>query len=412
MKTLVKFEFLKILRRKSTWIIMAVSLLVTIFLFGLLPVMQFQTYNSSGVIRGLDGIAYKKAEISKTSGTLTDEYVTETIRQYQTLFQDPENVGYDGTEQYLIGDAYWDFEAYRSSLLSLIASNYDEPGTSSGYNNSLPTMDVSGGTDFYNQRSEKIQKLLDDPSNEMTQAQKNYWQSMNRQVKTPFEYAYYEGWSTLISCFELFMFPLLAICIVIAPVFASEYQAGTDAMLLSGKYGKTRLVRAKILASLLFGMAAFVIHILAAYAIPLSAFGIDGWDLPVQITNTVIPYPLTFLQAVLVQTGVLFLVLMALIGLTLFLSARMKSPYLVLTVIIPVMFIPMFLTPNGTTGIYNQILLLLPYQAAIPRWSNYISYTFGNIVFDVFSMRALFYAAAALVLILWSGRGFRRHQAA
>ena len=76
----------------------------------------------------------------------------------------------------LLGDAYWDFEAYRGSLLSLIASNYDEPGTSSGYNNSLPTMDVSGGTDFYNQRSEKIQKLLDDPSNEMTQAQKNYWQ--------------------------------------------------------------------------------------------------------------------------------------------------------------------------------------------------------------------------------------------
>ena len=61
MKTLVKFEFLKILRRKSTWIIMAVSLLVTIFLFGLLPVMQFQTYNSSGVIRGLDGIAYKES---------------------------------------------------------------------------------------------------------------------------------------------------------------------------------------------------------------------------------------------------------------------------------------------------------------------------------------------------------------
>ena len=155
-----------------------------------------------------------------------------------------------------------------------------------------------------------------------------------------------------------------------------------------------------------------MIHILAAYAIPLAAFGIDGWDLPIQITNTVIPYPLTFLQAVLVQTGVLFLVLVALNGLTLFLSARMKSPYLVLTVIIPVMFIPMFLTPNGTTGIYNQILLLLPYQAAIPRWSNYISYTFGNIVFDVFSMRALFYAAAALVLILLSGRGFRRHQAA
>ena len=78
----------------------------------------------------------------------------------------------------------------------------------------------------------------------------------------------------MISCFELFMFPLLAICIVIAPVFASEYQAGTDAMLLSGKYGKTRLVRAKILASLLFGMAAFVIHISGSVRDPAGSF----WD--------------------------------------------------------------------------------------------------------------------------------------
>ena len=35
MKTLVKYEFLKILRKKSTLIVMAVSLLLTAFLFGL-----------------------------------------------------------------------------------------------------------------------------------------------------------------------------------------------------------------------------------------------------------------------------------------------------------------------------------------------------------------------------------------
>lgn len=35
MKTLVKYEFLKILRKKSTLIVMAVSLLITVFFFGL-----------------------------------------------------------------------------------------------------------------------------------------------------------------------------------------------------------------------------------------------------------------------------------------------------------------------------------------------------------------------------------------
>ena len=48
---LVKYEFLKILRKKSTLIVMAVSLILTGFLFGL-PIIQYQTYNQDGVIKG------------------------------------------------------------------------------------------------------------------------------------------------------------------------------------------------------------------------------------------------------------------------------------------------------------------------------------------------------------------------
>ena len=44
---LVKYEFLKILRKKSTLIIMTVSLSLTGFLFGL-PIMQYQIYNQEG----------------------------------------------------------------------------------------------------------------------------------------------------------------------------------------------------------------------------------------------------------------------------------------------------------------------------------------------------------------------------
>ena len=57
---LIKYEFLKILRKKSTLIVMVVSLLLTAFLFGLL-IMRYQTYNQYGVIKGTEGIAYEKA---------------------------------------------------------------------------------------------------------------------------------------------------------------------------------------------------------------------------------------------------------------------------------------------------------------------------------------------------------------
>lgn len=389
---------------------MAASLLITAFFFGL-PVLQFQTYNQDGVLQGLAGIQYEKEQYTEISVPLTNEYVTKTIREVQELFEDPENVGYDGNEQFLIEDAYWNGIAPRESLLDLIAGNYADPNVSAGYS-ALPDLDVSDGTDFYQARQDKIEKILNDSSKELSEAEKDYWRNLNSKVEEPFQYGYYEGWEVIISAFELLMFAVLAVCIVIAPVFSGEYQAGTDAVLLSGKYGKTKLTTAKILAALFFGVLAFTLHVLLAFGLPLAAFGTDGWNLPLQINGTTVPYPLTFLEGTLINLGVIYLVLLAMIGVTLFLSARMKSPYLVLTVVVPVLFVPMFLSPNGTSGIYNLLVFLTPYKSLVPNFGSYLSYQFGPVVLDAFAVRTVLYAVLALILLPLAGRGFRRHQAA
>lgn len=407
---LIKYEFLKLLRKKSTLIIMAASLLVTVLLFGL-PVMQFQTYNQEGVIKGFAGIQYEKEQAAKYAVPLTNEYITETIRQIQQLFENPDNVGHDGYERFLIGDAYWDGIAPRENLLGMIAKNYADPNESAGYN-ALPDLDLSEGTDFYGARQEKIETLLSDSSRELSEEQKTYWQNRNSKVDEPFQYGYYEGWEIIITSFELLIFALLAVCIVIAPVFSGEYQAGTDAVILSAKYGKTKLAAAKIIASYLFGAFAFTLHVLVAFGLPLAAFGFAGWDLPLQIANTIIPYPFTFLQAVLVNLGVIYLVLFAMIGLTLLLSANLKSPYLVLIVLVPVLFIPLFLSPNGTTGAYNLTLFLLPYRSTMPEFGKYLSYQFGGLVLDAFTMRAILYAVLTGIMLPLAKIGFQKHQVA
>lgn len=407
---LVKYEFLKILRKKSTLIVMAVSLMLTGFLFGL-PIMQYQTYNQDGVIKGAAGIAYEKGQYADLSVPLSEEYIAETIQEVQELFENPDNVGYDGNEQFLIGDAYWNGAAPREKLLNLIANTYSKPNEIWGYNE-LPDLDVTEGASFYQTMQGKIQTLLNNPSRTLSNEQKEYWSSMADRVDTPLQYGYYEGWEVIISSFELLMFALLSICIVVAPVFSGEYQAGTDAVILSAKYGKTKLTTAKITASLLFGTAAYILHIGVACGLPLAAFGVDGWNLPLQIANTTIPYPWTFLQAVLINIGIIYLVLLAMVGLTLFLSAQMKSPYLVLIILAPVLFIPMFLTPNGITGIYNLILFLLPYRSTMPEFSKYISYQFGGLVLDTLTARAIVYTFFTVILLPLAGLGFKKHQVA
>lgn len=407
---LVKYEFLKILRKKSTLIVMAASLILTGFLFGL-PIMQFQTYNQDGVIKGADGIAYEKGQYADLSVPLSEEYVAETIREVQGLFENPDNIGYDGNEQFLIGDAYWNGVAPREKLLNLIANTYSKPNEILGYNN-LPDLDINGGASFYQTMERKIQNLLNNPSRKLSNEQKEYWGSMAEKVDTPLQYGYYEGWEVIISSFELLMFALLAICIVVAPVFSGEYQEGTDAVILSAKYGKTKLTTAKIAASLLFGTAAFILHVVVACGLPLAAFGADGWNLPLQIANTAIPYPLTFLQAVLINIGIIYLVLLAMVGLTLLLSAQMKSPYLVLIILVPILFIPMFLTPNGTTGTYNLTLFLLPYRSTMPEFSKYISYQFGSLVLDTLTIRAILYVFLTVIMLPLARLGFKNHQVA
>lgn len=410
MKMLVKYEFLKILRKKSTLVVMAISLLLTAVFFAL-PIIQFQTYNQDGVLRGLAGIVYEKEQYENISVPLTDEYVAQTVEEVKQLFENPDNVGYDGQEQFLIDEAYWNEIAPREDLLNMIAQNYAQPNVSVGYS-ALADADFSADADFYQARQDKIEKVLNDPSKELSQAQKDYWQNMNSQVETPFQYGYFEGWSVIISCFELLIFPLLAICIILCPVFSGEYQAGTDAVVLSAKYGKTRLTSAKITASLLFGLLAFTLHVLVAFAIPLGAYGADGWNLPLQINGTTVPYPLTFLEGTLVNLAVVYLVLLAMISLTLCLSAKMKNPYLVLIVIVPVLFIPMFLSPNGTAGLYNLLVFLTPYQSLTPHFASYISYSFGPVVLDSFTMNAVVYAVLVLILLPLAGLGFKKHQVA
>lgn len=407
---LIKFEFLKILRKKSTLIVMAVSLLLTGFLFGL-PVLQYQTYNQDGVIMGAKGIAYEKEQYAKFSVPLTEKYVSQTILEVQKLFENPDNVGYDGNEQFLIGDAYWNDIAPREKLLKLIANTYSKPNEYLGYSD-LTNIDITNGAFFYETMKENIETLLNTPSRELSDEQKEFWHSKADRVDTPLQYGYYEGWEVIISSFELLMFTILAICIVIAPVFSGEYQAGTDAVILSGKYGKTKLITAKITASLLFGTLAFVLHIVVALGLPLLAFGTGGWNLSMQIANPKIPYPMTFLQGTLANMGIIYLVLLAMIGLTLLLSAKMKSPYLVLIILVPVLFIPMFLSPNGTTGAYNLTLLLLPYRSTMPEFGKYISYQLGGLVLDTFTARAIVYSIITVIMLPLAKLGFKKHQVA
>lgn len=187
-------------------------------------------------------------------------------------------------------------------------------------------------------------------------------------------------------------------------------------MILSSRYGKSKLVKAKIFAAFVYSLSAFTLFILVGCGIQLAAFGVDGWNLPIQVLSSIAPYRMSLLSAALIAVATLYLILLGMVSFTLLLSAKMKSSVPVLVMIILVSILPMFLGISETSGIWNRILVLLPYRATQPVFSDefigYFGYPLGGMTFDIVTVRMIVYAVIMLVCIPFARRAWKKHQVA
>ena len=55
-------------------------------------------------------------------------------------------------------------------------------------------------------------------------------------------------------------------------------------------------------------------------------------------------------------------------------------------------------------------LFLLPYRAVMPELGKYISYQVGNLVLDIFSVRAILYIVLTVIMLPLARLGFKKHQ--
>ncbi|MCC8023192.1 MAG: hypothetical protein LIO46_05355, partial [Clostridiales bacterium] len=244
----------------------------------------------------------------------------------------------------------------------------------------------------------------------LTAQQQQYWLEKNAQISAPFTYGYRSGWDSLLQTAEIFTFLILAVCIGVAPVFAGEYQAGTDAVLLAARYGKNKLITGKLAASLLFATAVFLLGCLLCVGLPLLLFGGGGWDLPIQLSFFFSPRPLTYLQAALILLGITYLVLLAFTALSLFLSARLKNAFSVLIVIFLLLFVPYFMSYSESSALYNLIFQLIPLNALQCSFQYTMLYSFGSLHLNIQTMTCLVYGVMFLLFLPLSRRTFRRHQ--
>ena len=403
MKQLLKFELKKILSRKVNLAAMALGMLLIVFSNIALINGESLYLGEGNRIEGVDAIKTQEEVENALTSELSEEFLTELLREYQQEIRN--NPSEDEYDYSLIAD--------KTNLFALIAGNYTEFNGQWGWE-VLNNINTDMGLGFYERRMEKIKTLLnaDYSYGNYTESEKEYWLQKAEAVKTPFTWGSRNTWDRIWGSIGLLFYQFFVISICLAPVFAGEYQNRTDALILSSKHGKTKLIYAKIMASFIFTSFDMTLCSIVSVGINIYMLGAGGWNLPVQLWNTIIPYQLTVIEACALNLLVLFLISFSLTAVSLMLSALFKSQLIALAVDILLYYGTVFMPFSKTSGLWNHIKYLLPINSfeLVNVLKTYNSYQFGNVIISYLGMIIIVYVLITIICLCCTGRSFRKHQ--
>lgn len=258
------------------------------------------------------------------------------------------------------------------------------------------------GIDVYSLREQVLKELMSEKkfSQDETQAMLE----KNAQVETPFFYGYYEGYTNfLITMGGSAIFIVLGAVICTAPIFAGEYAWKTDAVLLSAKLGKKKLITAKLITALSFSIIFTVLGLLIAILVNFGLYGYEGGDTSWQIFNVFSVYPLTVLKVFAIYCGIVVLASCTICAVVALLSAYTNTFFtLVLTVL------ALFLSMILKLGPFNYLLPGKMLDAG-SVFDNRLANFFG-IHMEPYLLIPCLCVVVLIIAVPLAARGFRRHQ--
>ncbi|MDL2237379.1 hypothetical protein LJC56_06075 [Christensenellaceae bacterium OttesenSCG-928-K19] len=144
-----------------------------------------------------------------------------------------------------------------------------------------------------------------------------------------------------------------------APIFSDEVACRTEPMLLAARYGRDKLVRAKILSGVLFALGSLLVLTVVNVLLNGAIYGFSGYNMPIQLDTFTysMPFALTYLEYLFVILGFQVLGLCAMAALVMLLSTLMRSA-------IPVVF---------ASGLFAVVITLLSTMGG--GWTRYLSQT-------------------------------------
>ena len=334
-----KLEMKRLLRTRSTWILMAAALLVTLVLccvniFG----AYYYSYDGKSY-HALDATEMREIVTESAEGEWTSERIRDVFEQIDEVSANRRGIAVEGetNDNYEIvtggnNSGAASIAGYTNTFLRSIPQVFDV------YMDEIrPDM----AAQYYTQRKAYIEEVM---TLNYGPAAAEAALRLDENTTEPFYYEFGFGTgSDIASTLPVSLFAIAVVCsIICAPVFASDYSTGADDIQRCTRYGCKRLGRAKLLAAMTLSAALYIICTAVFVALTLAVYGDDKTSAQLALDALVLID--IDMNGVLVLTLIAgFLSVLAMTAFTLWLSARMRSSVAVLAVALAVAMTPTFL---------------------------------------------------------------------
>ena len=352
-----KLEMKRLLRTRSTWILMAAALLVTLVLccvniFG----AYYYSYDGKSY-HALDATEMREIVTESAEGEWTSERIRDVFEQIDEVSANRRGIAVEGetNDNYEIvtggnNSGAASIAGYTNTFLRSIPQVFDV------YMDEIrPDM----AAQYYTQRKAYIEEVM---TLNYGPAAAEAALRLDEDTTEPFYYEFGFGTgSNIASTLPVCLFAVAVACSVIcAPVFASDYSTGADDIQRCARYGRKRLGKSRLLAAMTLSTVLYVVCAGVFVALTLAVFGDDKTSAQLALDALVLGN-ITMNGVLILTLAAGLLSVFATTAFTPWLSARMRSGVAVLAVTLAVAMTPTFLIVLlRESAVGDWLRLLLP----------------------------------------------------
>jgi ABC-type transport system involved in multi-copper enzyme maturation permease subunit len=396
---LVGFEYIKVLKRNGVIFTLLLLLILTV----ISPAMTLvgMTYaNGEPWESRYDAMVKDRAHARSLAGRELDtELLVEMKDAYSRL---PMDAG-----PYTLTPEYEAYARRYSEVFGILRGIYQGADTQTIF--LLTDEDLAGIYDYRNAvLAKRVSKM------NISENAKAWILEQDAKVTTPWVFDYTDGqYRFLVLAISTGLFTTLALAVCLAPLFAGEYAAGVNALILSSKYGKTKVITAKLLTAVTFSAAVAALMVAITWIVSMLLFGFDGANAWVQMAySPYVTFPITMAKMSALMAVCIILASILVAAITALLSSKFPTPFGVIVIVGVLLIYPMFTNAPENNMVLLGLYRLLPTQMMnlATHLYYYIPYEFFGVCIPPYVIPLLFAMVASAVMLPLAGRWFGRHQ--